>query len=130
LPSAPGDEGEILWGRIQGTVYERQTLEWIYRELQSFGLEDVHYDPFPSQYPQWRPTTCALSVRSAPTFEAGQTYSFKDPITAFVSATTPIGGIEAQMVYVGDGTAAELQGRDLTGKILLLRGAHRTQCAT
>ena len=116
------DEGEILWGRIQGTVYERQTLEWIYRELQSFGLEDVHYDPFPSQYPQWRPTTCALSVRSAPTFEAGQTYSFKDPITAFVSATTPIGGIEAQMVYVGDGTAAELQGRDLTGKILLLRG--------
>lgn len=61
-------------------------------------------------------------MRSAPTFEAGQTYSFKDPITAFVSATTPIGSIEAQMVYVGDGTAAELQGRDLTEKILLLRG--------
>ncbi len=119
------DDGEILWGRIQGTVYERQTLEWIYHELQSFGLKDVHYDPFPSQYPQWRPTTCALSVRSAPTFEVGQTYAFQDPITAFVSATTPVGGIEAEMVYVGDGTAAELQGRDLTGKILLLRG--RTQ---
>ncbi|MEP0203574.1 MAG: M28 family peptidase [Halioglobus sp.] len=118
-------DGEILWGRIQGTKYEREAHQWIFDQLQSFGLEDVHHDAFPSQYPQWRPTTCDLVVTNAPSFESGQQFQFQRPITAFVSATTPPGGIEAPMIYVGDGTAAELQGRNLSGKIVLLRG--RTQ---
>ncbi|MBE9539457.1 MAG: M28 family peptidase, partial [Proteobacteria bacterium] len=118
-------EGEILWGRIQGTKYERRTHDWIYQQLQSFGLEDVHYDKFPSQYPQWRPTTCELIVTGAPGFEPGHTYVFDQAITAFVSALTPTAGVEAEMVYVGDATPSELRGRDLSGKIVLLRG--RTQ---
>jgi hypothetical protein len=119
------EDGEILWGRIQGTKYERQAHQWIYRQLQSFGIEDVRHDAFPSQFPQWRPTTCNLTVTGAPGFKAGQSHRFSRPITAFVSATTPAGGIEAPVIYVGDGTAAELQGRDLSGKMVLLRG--RTQ---
>ena len=118
-------DGEILWGRIQGTKYERQALDWIYRKLKSFGLEDVRHDKFPSGFPQWRPTTCDLEITAAPGFENQQSYQFKQAITAFVSATTPQGGVEAPMTYVGDGTAAELQGRDISGKIVLLRG--RTQ---
>jgi hypothetical protein len=114
--------GEILWGRIQGTQYEREALRWIEERLTSFGLTDVHYDAFPSQVPQWRPTRNELAITRAPGFEEGQTYRFPDALTAFVSATTPEGGIEADLIYVGDGTAAELQGRDLTGKIVLLRG--------
>jgi len=125
IARASRDDGEILWGRIQGTRYERQAHQWIYGQLKSFGLEDVHHDPFPSQYPQWRPTTCSLTVSAAPGFTSGQQYEFKRPITAFVSANTPVGGIEAPLIYVGDGTAAELHGRDLTDKIVLLRG--RTQ---
>lgn len=119
------DDGEVLWGRIQGTQYEREAHQWIFAQLQSFGLEQVYHDPFPSQYPQWRPTVCALTVTAAPTFAAGEQFDFERPITAFVSATTPKGGVEAPMIYVGDGTAAELHGRDLTDKIVLLRG--RTQ---
>lgn len=119
------DDGEVLWGRIQGTKYEREAHQWIYQQLQSFGLDRVYHDPFPSQYPQWRPTVCGLTVTAAPTFAADEYYEFERPITAFVSATTPVGGIEAPLVYVGDGTAAELQGRNLQGKIVLLRG--RTQ---
>ncbi len=118
-------DGELLWGRIQGTQYERKTHQWIYQQLQSFGLEDVHYDKFPSQYPQWRPTTCDLVVTGAPGYTSGQSYNFEQAITAFVSATTPQAGIEAEMVYVGDATPSELRGRDLNGKIVLLRG--RTQ---
>jgi len=118
-------DGEVLWGRIQGTRYERKTHQSIYQQLRSFGLKDVHYDKFPSQYPQWRPTTCELMVTGAPGFAAGQTFAFEQAITAFVSATTPVAGIEAALVYVGDGTPSELRGRDLGGKIVLLRG--RTQ---
>jgi len=119
------DDGEVLWGRIQGTKYEREAHQWIYQKLESFGLEQVYHDPFPSQYPQWRPTVCSLTVTSASGLSIDETYRFERPITAFVSATTPPGGIHAPMVYVGDGTAAELQGRNLDGKIVLLRG--RTQ---
>jgi hypothetical protein len=117
-------DGEILWGRIQGTKYERKALGWIFDELKSLGLEQVHHDSFPSGFPQWRPTVCDFRVVAAPGFGAEE-YDFPDAITAFVSATTPKGGIRAPVIYVGDGTAAELQARDLDGKIVLLRG--RTQ---
>lgn len=118
-------DGEILWGRIQGTKYERKAHQWIFNELQSMGIENVQFDKFPSASSQWRPSRCDLIVIAAPSFEAGQNYHFKDAITAFVSATTPQKGVRAPLIYVGDGTAAELQGRDLTDKIVLLRG--RTQ---
>ena len=118
-------DGELLWGRIQGTRYERKTHQWIFQQLQSFGLEDVRHDKFSSQYPQWRPTTCDLVVTRAPGFAPDQTHEFGEAITAFVSATTPQAGIETEMVYVGDATPAELRGRDVSGKIVLLRG--RTQ---
>ncbi|MEE8305056.1 MAG: hypothetical protein V3S24_21765 [Candidatus Tectomicrobia bacterium] len=116
------NDGEILWGRIQGTKYERKALGWIVEKLESFGLNDVHYDPFPSQFPQWRPSVCDLVITKAPGFRHDETFAFEEAITAFVSATTPEGGIEREVIYVGDGTAAELRGRDLSGKIVLLRG--------
>jgi len=119
------NDGEILWGRIQGTKYERKALRWIAEKLKSFGLTDVHHDPFPSQFPQWRPTTCDVVITAAPSFKDNESYVFEGAITAFVSATTPKGGIESEVIYVGDGSAAELQGRDVSGKIVLLRG--RTQ---
>lgn len=118
-------DGEILWGRLQGSPYERKALRWIAKELESMGLEEVHHDSFPSGFPQWRPTTCDLSVVAAPGFGEGDRYEFRDAVTAFVSATTPKGGLRAPVVYVGDGTAAELQGRNVDGRIVLLRG--RTQ---
>ncbi len=34
-------DGEVLWGRIQGMAYERKAHRWIYQQLQSFGMEDV-----------------------------------------------------------------------------------------
>lgn len=118
-------DGEILWGRIQGTKYERKALQWITNELKSMGLKQVHHDSFPSGFPQWRPTMNDLSVVAAPGFEEGERYEFNDAITGFVSAPTSKGGLRAPVIYVGDGTAAELQGRNVSGKIVLLRA--RTQ---
>lgn len=115
-------DGEILWGRIQGTKYERKALRWIEGRLHAFGIDDVHYDPFPSQAPQWRPTVNELVITAAPGFAEGQVFEFPLAVTAFVSATTVKGGIEGPVIYVGDGTPAELQGRDLKDKIVLLRG--------
>ncbi len=115
-------DGNVLWGRIQGTKYERNTLAWVARQLESIGIDDVQYDRFPTQYSQWRPTVSSLVVTAAPGFSEGESFTFEHAVTAFVSATTPPGGIERKMIYVGDGTAAELAGRDLSDKIVLLRG--------
>ncbi|MGF1735580.1 M28 family peptidase [Photobacterium satsumensis] len=117
-------DGEILWGRIQGTKYERQALRWI--ESQLTGMSDqleVHYDPFESQFPQWRPTVNELTITAGPGLEDGDSWEVPDAITAFLSGMTPAEGISADMIYVGQGTASELQGRDLTGKVVLLRGS-------
>ncbi len=116
------EDGEILWGRIQGTRYEREAHQWLYEQLQSYGFEKVHYEKLPVQVPQWRPTVNDLVVTQAPGFKPGETFRFSDAVTAFPSAVTPDDGVTAPVVYVGDATAAELQGRDLQSKIVLMRG--------
>lgn len=121
------DDGNILWGRIQGTEYERDAHKWIKSELTSIGLKDVHYDESFTQYPQWTPSKIDLKITHAPGFSADETYRFDNALTAFVSATTTEAGVDGELIYVGDGTPSELSGRNLEGKIVLLRG--RTQPA-
>ncbi|MFP6580963.1 MAG: M28 family peptidase [Candidatus Hydrogenedentota bacterium] len=116
------EDGEILWGRIEGTQYERDAHDWIAATLKEFGLEDVQHDRFPPYAKVWFPTVNRLEITSAPGFEAGATHEFTDAVTPFPSAVTPPGGIEREVIYIGDGTAAELAGRDLSDKIVLVRG--------
>ena len=115
------DSGELLWGRVQGTEWERMSLDWAEEKLKSFGYQNVHHDKFPSGQEQWRPTKNEVKVVSAPAIDGFEPYEFKSALTAFESKNTPESGIEAEVVYVGDGTASELQGRDLEGKVVLLR---------
>ncbi len=114
-------DGELLWGRIQGTRYERRASNWAERKLKEFGFEDVRKDRIPARRPLWRLDELELTVTSAPTFGAGESYRFSNALTAYQSATTPAGGIEAELVYVGEGSPSELHGRDLAGKMVLLR---------
>lgn len=115
-------DGEILWGRIEGTPYERAALDWISATLKESGLEDVHRDRFPTFEKIWFPTANRLEVTEAPGFAAGRVHAFEHAITPFPSKTTSGQGIEREVIYVGDGTAAELSGRDLTDKIVMVRG--------
>ncbi len=115
-------DGEILWGRIEGTRYEREAQDWIFSNLKKFGLEDVHHDRFPTYEKIWFPSANQLEVTAAPGFDRGHTHVFENAITPFPSKVTPNGGLEREVVYVGDGTAAELLGRDLTDKIVMIRG--------
>ncbi|MGL6313755.1 M28 family peptidase [Vibrio sp. WXL103] len=115
------DDGEILWGRIQGTKYERMALDWAEDKLNKFGFEHIYHDKFPSGQAQWRPTKNDLKVVSAASIEEGSTYTVRSAITAFESGLTAEQGIEGEAIYVGDGTRSELQGRDLQDKVVLLR---------
>ena len=115
-------DGNILWGRIEGTKYEQAAHDWIFTKLKEFGIEDVQYDKFPTYESIWFPSANSLEVLGAPGFADGQTFEVEDAITPFPSKNTPAGGVRAELVYVGDGTPAELAGRDLTGKIVMVRG--------
>ena len=116
------NDGNILWGRIEGTKYEQDAHKWIYSTLKSFGLKDVHYDKFPTYESIWFPSKNSLEVVHGTGITDGKPFAVEGAITPFPSKITPKGGIEAELIYVGDGTAAELVGRDLTGKIVMVRG--------
>lgn len=115
------EDGELLWGRIQGTKYERMAHDYIEAELNKMNMDKVCREDFPSKLPLWRPTKNELVITQAPGFAEGETHKFEYALTPFHSATTPEDGIEKEVVYVGEGTAAELKGRDLNDKIVLLR---------
>ncbi|ASI96144.1 hypothetical protein [Vibrio rotiferianus] len=113
------EEGNILWGRVQGTKYEAQAQTLVANTLLSFGIDDVRQDFFPIRYPQWNPTKNELTVTVCSELEAP--LSFEHAITPFPSGQTPEEGLEAEIIYVGQGTVAELKGRNLNGKIVLLQ---------
>ncbi len=115
------NDGNLIWGRVQGTEYEREASDYVETKLKEFGFEDVRKDLVPARRPLWHLEHLELSVIAAPGFETGQTYAFKNALTSYQSATTPIGGVEAEVIFVGEGTPAELSGRDLTNKLVLLR---------
>ena len=115
------NDGNLIWGRIQGTKYERQASEWAEQKLMEFGFTDVRKDRIPARRPLWHLEELEFAVTQAPTFDPQETYTFASALTAYQSATTPPSGIEAPVVFVGEGTPAELQGRDLEGKLVLLR---------
>ena len=109
------DKGDILWGRVQGTESEHKTLLFVKESLENAGLDEVIFEEFPCYEKQWKPTRCALTVKTST-----QSIKLESVMTAFQSGQTPVEGTEAEIVYVGEGSVSELKGRDLKGKIVLL----------
>jgi hypothetical protein len=116
------EDGNIMWGRIMGTPYERRAAEWTRDKLNQFGLQHVKLDSIPLR-PQWSPTKVELSVIGGSSQGAPKAdYYFESAMAGFASVQTSAVGIEAPLIYVGLGTKADLMGRDLKGKIVLVHG--------
>ena len=108
------DDGNQYWGRIAGTRYDRMTEDWVLAQFEKTGLTDVRRQEI-AMKPLWYPESWTAEV-----IVAGKatklTSSF--PITGTVG--TPAGGIAAEAVWIGLGTAADLQGRDVKGKAVVI----------
>jgi len=114
-------DGNLLWGRVQGTKYERRAAEYVMNKFEEFGLKDVRMEEFPCVAPQWHPSELSLTLIGGSSPGAPkEDYVFKTAFAAFEPGVTPPEGIEAEVVYVGLGSPAELMGRDLEGKIALV----------
>lgn len=109
------NNGDILWGRVQGTEAEKKTLLFVKESLEKAGLDEVILEEFPCFEKQWKPTRCELTIKTGT-----QSIKIESVVTAFQSGQTPEAGIDAEIIYVGEGSPSELAGRDLKGKIVLL----------
>ncbi|HEY5722147.1 MAG TPA: M28 family peptidase [Allosphingosinicella sp.] len=110
--------GEFLWGRVTGRPAFDRTMRWVLGELKSAGLEDAHLEEFTSG-PINLPTAGEIRLIGHDRFGQGS----RDVVlqSAMVGGAGPVNGtVTAPLIYLGQGTEADLAGRDLKGKIAVI----------
>jgi hypothetical protein len=108
------DDGNQYWGRIAGTPYDRTTEDWVAEQFRSIGLQNVRRQELDMK-PLWYPDSWKAEVALA-----GATTALKSTFPINGTVGTPAAGITAPAVWVGLGTAADLQGRDIKGKAVFI----------
>ena len=108
------DAGDRYWGRIAGTKYEKMTAEWAETKWRQYGLTDIHEQEYDLP-PQWFALDWNVTATGS-----GKTLTFKSLNPSIGSPSSPPGGLEAEAVWVGTGSAADFVGRDVRGKAVLI----------
>ena len=108
------DDGNQYWGRIAGTPYDRMTEDWVMQQFQAIGLQNVRRQELDMK-PLWYPDSWSADVRVG-----GATTTLKTTFPINGTVGTAPGGITAPAVWVGLGTAADLKGRDLKDKAVVI----------
>ncbi len=98
--------------RMAGTDAENAAADWIADEMRAIGLQNVQKESFPVDSWDYKGATLKLM------------HSNEDVILSVNGfsgvAGTEAGGITAPLVYVGDGTAAGYEDKDVAGKIVFV----------
>ena len=127
FPEQSRRDGVKLWGRVCGTKYERMAADYVRDKFEQWGLEQIEVKTFP-RVPQWWPTDWEVTLVGgssvgAPAEDQALASAFPafTSLAARSSGTTPPEGFEAEVVDIGLGREVDLQGKDLKGKIALVR---------
>jgi hypothetical protein len=107
------DAGDQYWGRIAGTKYDHETTEFMAHEYEKLGLT-VKRIPF-NEPKLWYPTHWETSYMTG-----GVTKPLLTTFPTDETVATPPEGITADAVWVGIGSNADLVGRDLHGKAVII----------
>ena len=114
--------GDKVWGRRAGTPAFLHTIEWTISELKAAGLKDAKVETYAVNGVMWVPQTWQLQLVGDPVFGAGtETVTLQSAFPQPGGVSIPGGTLTAPIVYVGHGTDADLAGRDLKGKIAIVR---------
>ncbi len=103
-----------FWGRIIGSSADQENAQWLMNQMTRIGLTDVHLDPI-DLTPQWFPQSWDLTATSA-----GKALRLETAQPAYTTPGTPEAGVDLEVVYAGLGSEADLIGRDLRGKAVLI----------
>jgi hypothetical protein len=113
--------GHILWGRVMGTEFTDQAAQYMERRFREFDVERVWVEEL-SYSPQWWPTRARIVLKGNQAYGKGsEGYVLSSAMPAPPSPGIPGGMIEAEAVYVGNGRPADLLGRELNGRIAVMR---------
>ena len=114
--------GEKLWGRRAGTPSFMHTVEWTVNAFKAAGLKDARVETYAVAAPMWVPKSWQVQIVGDAAFGAGtQTITLQSAFPQPGGVSIPGGSLTAPVVYVGHGTDADLAGRDLKGKIAVVR---------
>jgi len=94
--------------RTSGSDAEHRTAERLQAEMESIGLTDVQM--YEADVDKWQFNGASVKL------DEGDT---EIQLHSYATAATPEEGIDAEIVYVGEGTAADYEGIDISGKIAL-----------
>jgi hypothetical protein len=108
-------DGDLLWGRIAGTRYDDMVEGIVESKFKSWGLQDVHRQYFDLP-PQWFAIATELVATAG-----GKTLRLESARPATGSPATADGGMDLDVAWVGLGTAADLAGRDVKGKLVVIQ---------
>ena len=93
--------------RNAGSDAEQKTADYLMEMMKDLGLEEVEKIPFTVD--KWQFNGATLEMNGVDKME---------PVS-YASYGTDADGITAEVVDVGDGTAANYEGKDVTGKIVV-----------
>lgn len=112
---ADRDRGNVFWGRNVGTWGHEETQRWVEAYFRQYGLQNVYRQSFELP-PQWMPSSFAI------TFASGDgDFTLESARPAEDMPSTPRGGLEYELVWVGQGSDADYLGRDVRGKAVLVQ---------
>jgi hypothetical protein len=109
------DDGNQYWGRITGSPYDKMTADWVEAQFKRIGLE-TRVQEFTDLPPQWWPTSWEVSAVGS------QSVPLKTAFPLYHSAGTNGQQVNLEPVWVGMGTAADFDGRDVRGKAVIAYG--------
>jgi Peptidase family M28 len=114
--------GDKVWGRRAATPAFMHTIEWTVSEFKAAGLKDAKIETYAVPGGMWVPKSWQVQILGDPAFGAGtQTVTLQSAFPQPGGATIPGDSLTAPVVYVGHGTDADLAGRDVKGKIAVVR---------
>jgi hypothetical protein len=102
-----------FWGRIIGSSADRESAAWLIEKYKELGLQDIHEDLL-DMPPQWFPQSWDLTATSG-----DKTLKLTAAQPTYTTPGTK-GTIDLEVVYAGLGSEADLIGRDLRGKAVLI----------
>jgi hypothetical protein len=114
--------GDKVWGRRAATPGFMHTIEWAVAQFKAAGLSDATVQPFAVPGTMWVPKSWRVEMIGDASFGAGsETVTLQSAFPQPGGASTPRDGLSASFIYVGHGTDADLAGRDVSGKIAVVR---------
>lgn len=108
------DAGRQWWGRLPGTDADREGMAYMTRQFEALGMT---VERFPYVLPHdWRPTSFSASYTTA----NGQSVSLATVFPVADTKATGPQGLTAEAIWVGVGSGADLLGRDVKGKAVII----------